>query len=118
MQQKLTDAYLQSVKTPPEGRLEIADLSCIGLSFRITNAGGRSWCFRFRDPKTGATGRFKIGNYPDLSLKDARATADDMRQRIAKGVNPTEQKKQDREAARDRQSASFAHWRSCRRCRD
>ena len=40
---------------------------------------GRSWCFRFRDPKTGATGRVKIGNYPDLSLKDARATADDMR---------------------------------------
>lgn len=108
MQQKLTDSYLQSVKPPPEGRLEIADLSCIGLSFRITNAGGRSWCFRFRDPKTGTTGRFKIGNYPDISLRDARATADNMRKRVAKGVNPTEQKKQDREAARDRRFGTLA----------
>jgi integrase len=102
MQEKLTDAFLRALEPPSEGRIEIVDLGCIGLAFRITKAGGRSWCFRFRDPATGATGRSKIGNYPDISLKDARATANDMRARVAKGVNPATQKKQDREAARDR----------------
>jgi hypothetical protein len=37
---------------------------------------------------------------------DARATADDMRKRVAK---PTEQKKQDREAARDRRFDTLAN---------
>jgi len=86
---KLTDASC-CAGTASEGasRSSISDAS--GWRFRITKAGGRSWCFRFRDSSDGATGRSKIGNYPDISLKDAgNATTCG---RVAEGVIPRHKK--------------------------
>ena len=108
MKEKLTDTFLRALPPPPSGRLEIADLGCSGLAFRITENGARSWSFKFRDPGTTRPGRVKLGNYPDVSLKSARAVADEMRQRVAGGVNPSAQKKQDRAAAANRTFEALA----------
>jgi integrase len=89
----LTTTYLESVKAPAAGRLEIADLRCSGLAFRITKAGARSWSFRFRDPENGATTRATIGVFPAVGLGAARDRADKMRKQVAAGVNPTKHKR-------------------------
>jgi hypothetical protein len=94
----LTDSTIKGIKPPPAGRVEVADLRCAGLSFRVTAAGIRSWSFRFRDPQSGKDARSTIGHYPDVSLGAAREAADALRGKVAKGVNPS--KTADRPEAR------------------
>jgi integrase len=95
----LTDSTIKGLRPPANGRTEIADLRCAGLAFRITAAGIRSWCFRFRDPQSGKDARSTIGHYPDISLGDARTAADALRAKVATGVNPIAQKRLDRHDA-------------------
>jgi hypothetical protein len=53
----LTDALIRAYPKPTNGRVELADVRCVGLSFRITSQGARSWSFRFRDRVSGKIGR-------------------------------------------------------------
>src|SRR5436309_9113082 len=98
----LTATLIENAKPPSSGRLEIADLRCSGLSFRVTTNGARSWCFRFRDPQSGATSRATIGSYPGVTLASARQRAEEMRTHVAAGVNPVTQKRRDRETSGNR----------------
>jgi integrase len=95
----LTNSTIKGIRPPPAGRIEVADLRCAGLAFRVTAAGVRSWCFRFRDPQSGRDGRSTIGRYPDISLGQARQAADALRAQVASGINPIEQKRSDRHDA-------------------
>jgi integrase len=99
MRKALTDAFIRNLTPPATGRLEAPDLRTIGLSFRITANGARSWCFRFRDPRSGKSTRATIGEYPTVSLGEARARADAMRRQVAGGENPVELKRRERDAA-------------------
>src|SRR5215203_5710509 len=99
MGRALTDTAIKGIKAPSTGRVEVADLRCAGLSFRITSAGVRSWSFRFRDPRSGKDARSTIGHYPDLSLGQAREAANALRGKVAKGVNPILEKRRDRREA-------------------
>src|SRR5262245_63143259 len=100
MRKVLTDALIRSYPAPINGRVELADVRCVGLSFRISSQGARSWSFRFRDRVSGKVGRFTIGRYPDIGLSAARAKANQLRGDVAAGVNPAERKRQ----LRDRKS--------------
>lgn len=108
MRISLTDAHCRALAPPPEGRVEIADLRCAGLSFRVTKAGARTWAFRFRDPKTGASSRATIGNFPDVGLSDARTRANKMRETVEAGRNPVEEKRKQRALANQRSFAVVA----------
>lgn len=99
MRKALTDALVRSIAPPATGRVEVADLREAGLAFRITATGARSWCFRFRDPRSGKTTRGTIGRYPDVSLGKARQRAGAMRREVADGHNPVERKRRERETA-------------------
>jgi integrase len=99
VQRQLTDAFARSVKPPTSGRLEITDTRCVGLVFRVTPNGIKSWSFRFRDRTSGRLARATIGQYPAIGLTAARASADEMRRDVASGGNPAEGKKQDRATA-------------------
>ena len=88
----LTDSTIKGIKAPASGRVEVADLRCAGLSFRITAAGIRSWSFRFQGSGVGQGARSTIGHYPDISLGDARKAADLLRGKVAEGVNPIVEK--------------------------
>ena len=79
MKAALTDILLRSLKPPAKGRLEIADIKCAGLEFRLTAGGVRSWSFRFRDPATGLPARSTIGRYPQFSLAEARQAVNALR---------------------------------------
>jgi integrase len=93
MRKALTDTFLRALKEPANGRLEYADTSCRGLEFRITQAGNRSWSYRYRAPVTGKLSRATIGPYPTISLADARLRADELRKGVAGGENPSETKR-------------------------
>jgi len=99
MRQLLTDVFVRSAVAPPIGRLEIADLRCVGLTLRVTKQGAKSWSFRFRDPRSGKVTRATIGSYPAVSLQMARERGLDLRREIAGGVNPVEKKRKDRAEA-------------------
>jgi integrase len=94
MQRQLTDAFLRSVKPPAAGRIEISDVRCAGLVFRITDKGAKSWSYRFR--ASGRLSRATIGQYPTVGLTDARAAADAMRREVATGGNPVRRRRGDR----------------------
>lgn len=102
--QPLTDQILKAAKSPKVGRVEITDARCAGLTFRVTNQDARTFSFRFRCPTSGRVQRYTIGDYPDLTLANARRKADELRGQVANGINPVEARKRDRET---RASKSF-----------
>jgi integrase len=108
MKKMLTDAFVRTAEPPPSGRLEVADLRCVGLTFRVTQAGIKSWSLRFRDPRSGRAARATIGSYPEVSLHVARERALGLRREIAGGVNPVERKRKEREEASSRTFAALA----------
>ena len=73
-----------------------ADGGC--LYFRVAPGGSRQWVFRF-----GLGGKMRdagIGPFPTVSLAKARQQAEAYRQLVAAGVDPIEQRKDEREATR------------------
>jgi integrase len=96
MAKTLTDAFVKAIRTPSKARVEYADLRCVGLAFRATASGVRSWCFRFRDPRSGRSSRIGLGPYPAVSLSAARELAEAQRTVVAKGQNPVEIRRQER----------------------
>jgi hypothetical protein len=81
MRKVLTDTLLRSLQSAASSRVELADAKCAGLTMRVTPAGGKSWSFRFRDPRSGRTSiscaghasvahetKPKLTSYPDHSV--------------------------------------------------
>jgi integrase len=99
MRKPLTDVFVRSVEVPANGRLEITDLRCNGLTLRVTKGGVKSWSFRFRDPKSRKSTRATIGAYPTVSLQAARERALDLSRQVASGINPVDEKRKARDEA-------------------
>ena len=69
-----------------------------GLSLAVTPAGGKSWHFRYY--WLGKQQRMSLGNYPEVSLREARTLRDEARTLVAKDINPHRHRKQKRAAAK------------------
>ena len=108
MQRTLTDAMLRSLSAPRLGRLELTDLRCAGLTFRLTDKRVGTFSFRFRSPQSGRIGRLTLGKYPDLSLARARARADELRRDVASGKNPSDERRRERDTAASRSFGTVA----------
>jgi integrase len=108
MRKPLTDVFVRSVETPANGRLEITDLRCNGLTLRVTKGWVKSWSFRFRDPKSRKLARATIGAYPTVSLQMARERALDLSRQVAGGINPVEEKRKARDEAPTRTFEALA----------
>jgi integrase len=68
-----------------------------GLTFTLSKAGRASWVLRYR---YGGKGReITIGNYPDISLKDARVEATKLRAKVDMGANVAADKRKTKLAA-------------------
>lgn len=87
----LTDAKLRRAK---EADGAVADGTVAGLYFFPTKVTGRGkWILRFTSPATGKRRDMGLGNYPEVSLADARSAAGSARQKIAEGTDPIEHRK-------------------------
>lgn len=78
-----------------------------GLFLLIQPSGGMLWRMKYRIDGRDADGQAKrvekklaLGTYPEVSLKDARERRDEARRLMAAGVDPAEQKRQDKHAAK------------------
>jgi integrase len=84
----LTETRLRALK-PKNKPYKVADDR--GLYVEVTPSGGKLWRFRYRIGKLEK--KLSIGNYPDISLKDARQATYEARQAVARGGDPSLEKR-------------------------
>ncbi len=77
-----------------------------GLYLEVTPAGGKYWRYRFRI--NGKETIFTLGDYPTLSLVEAREQHQAARKLVRAGNNPTIQKKAEQAAKRYESANTFA----------
>lgn len=78
---QLIDGVLKDKRYPDGG----------GLYLLATAKGGKLWRYNFSlDNKKYV---YSIGKYPAISLKDARVIHSDLKTKVAKGINPAEEKR-------------------------
>ena len=83
----LTDVKIRSLKSKDK-LYRVADSH--GLTLEINPNGSKLWRHRFRFNSKATM--MSLGNYPEVSLLDARQTRDSNKQLIKKGINPVQEK--------------------------
>lgn len=79
----LTDTKLRSLK--PQGKVyRLADAN--GLCVEVRPSGAKIWRYRYRF--AGKANMLTIGDYPAVSLAEARAERDKVRAQLKKGMDP------------------------------
>ena len=99
----LTDTKLRALK-PRESVFRIADAG--GLCVEVRPTGSRLWRFRYR--YSGKARMLALGEYPIVSLMEARSKRDEARAVLAAGVDPTVNAKAKRVAVMERSANTFA----------
>lgn len=89
----LSDTAVRQAK-PRDKTYTMADT--LGLSLYVSTGGVKSWHFRF--VLLGKQIRISLGTYPEVSLKDARTKRDEARELVAKGIDPREVRREQKEA--------------------
>ncbi|WP_337876883.1 integrase arm-type DNA-binding domain-containing protein [Elioraea sp.] len=102
-QRTLTDTFLRTLKPPATGRIELRDARVRGLVLRLTASGTATWSVRAL-ARDGRHTRVSLGDYPALSLSDARKAALDAIASLQRGADPIA----DKRAARARRRAEAA----------
>lgn len=84
----LTDARIRAAK-PGDKVQQLVD--GFGLYLEVSPTGRRSWRFRYwLDSKEA---RLTLGQYPLMSLQEARKERDRLREMVARGVSPNQERK-------------------------
>ncbi|WP_157969841.1 Arm DNA-binding domain-containing protein, partial [Pseudomonas huaxiensis] len=63
-----------------------------GLSLYVSSGGSKIWHFRYY--WFGRQQCMSLGSYPQVGLKEARASRDEARAQVAEGINPCGQRKE------------------------
>jgi hypothetical protein len=105
----LTDRKLKSLKPARRGqRKELLDSVIAGFGVRITDKGTRSFILKTRYPGNDNPTRRTLGEYPAMTLEDAREKAAEWRKLIKRGIDPSEQEGRQRAAEQRRRANTFA----------
>lgn len=99
----LTDARIRNLK-PREKPFKTSDYD--GLYILTNPNGSRLWRFKYRYMDKERL--LALGKYPAVSLVDARQARDDARELLAKGLDPSDTKRQKSLAARVSHGNSFS----------
>lgn len=103
---KLKDATIKAIE-PGEKEIKLSDGA--GLFLRVHPSGTKAWVYAYRFD--GKQKKLTLGQYPQLSLKDARKARQDARDLLEQGVDPGEQKQASkRKDNRYRFSAIAEDW--------
>ena len=76
-----------------------------GMYLEVAPSGGKWWRFKYRIG--GKEKRLSLGTYPDVALVDARERRDAARKLVAKGTDPSEQRKAEKRNAANKGANSF-----------
>lgn len=87
---KVTDTKLRKAK-PQETAYKIQ----IGENtyLEVMPSGYKAWRMRFLNPDTGKDSKFTFGEYPAISLSQARALAAEAKRQVKAGFSPVERRK-------------------------
>lgn len=99
----LTDTKLRALR-PRDGLYRVADAN--GLCIEVTPAGSRLWRYRFRF--NGKASMLALGEYPLVSLVEARRLRDNARAALTAGVSPVTAARARRVAQAERAGNTFA----------
>jgi integrase len=99
----LTDTKLRNAK-PLANPYKLQDGQ--GLFLEIRPSGSKFWRYRYWKAD-GKDGLYTIGEYPDVSLSDARKAREWARDQVKQGLNPTEVKKAERLSQSDENATTF-----------
>jgi integrase len=99
---KLTDSIIKAAK-PKEKPYSLADGH--GLSLYVQPAGAKWWRYRYRFNDTPKM--LSIGVYPDVSLKEARNQHARLKELLAQGINPSENRQEEKQQAAIAAANSF-----------
>lgn len=94
----LTDAGCRRARLP-DGVRETMVSDRDGLALRLrrgSKAIRKTWVIRYRDPVTGKQTKDQIGEYPGMSLSQARERTTELRQALIDGITPRRQLSQSR----------------------
>ena len=89
--QRLTDTTIRNLKPEAGKQYERWDADVAGLGVRVSPKGTKSFVFVYR--LGSRQRRMKVGQYPGLSLKEARSAAREYRQLVHQGRDPAEEKR-------------------------
>lgn len=103
-QMALTDSAVRVLKARDRA-YKVADEK--GLYLLVTPSGGRLWKLKFRN-SVGVEKKLSLGAYPDTTLKEARELRDNARSQLAKGIDPAEKKRRDKQTVRVNAEHTFA----------
>jgi integrase len=84
----LSDISIRNAK-PASAQFKLFDTG--GLFVIVRPSGGKLWRVKYR--LNGKEQQLSLGQYPDVSLKDARAGRDDARKLLAAGKSPSVEKR-------------------------
>ena len=86
---KLTDSIIKNEK-PTDKRKQLADGN--GLVLYIMPNGSKLWRYRYR--YNGSPKMLSLGEYPTVTLKDARAERERVSDLLAQGIDPSTERKE------------------------
>ncbi len=96
----LSHGLLERAACPPGRRFVLVrDSDKKGLRLRVTAAGGKHWQFETR-LRSGKLFTRALGEWPTISIEQARRSAHELRGMTEQGADPREAERQQREAAK------------------
>jgi integrase len=87
---KFTARWIDTVSV--ETRTDFTAPDVKGLALRVTPNGSKSWAYSYRRQSDGRKRRITLGEFPAVSLHQARAKASGHRAAIAEGADPASEK--------------------------
>lgn len=99
----LTDTKLRTLK-PRETAFRVADSN--GLCIEVRPTGSKVWRYRYRH--AGKASITTLGEYPAMTLAEARAERDRARALVKKGTSPSHAAKAERAARQEKALNTFA----------
>jgi len=79
-----------------------------GLYMQITPDGRKSWRYQYTRPVVGGRNTLSLGDYPAVTVADARKARNEAKVLLGKGVDPGENRKASKAAGQDAAANSFA----------
>jgi integrase len=94
----MTDRFVASAKAGEGGRTDYFDAVTRGLVLRVSAGGHRTWSYFFTSPATGKRARVALGDYPAVTLADARGKTLEHATQVADRDDPREVKRAEERA--------------------